>query len=313
MAIATATAPGPQDRMRQLASQAAWTEVRGKVVSPLVSFNDQGTNLPLYVVHSLSGKATDYGALARLLGEGQPFHAIQVPMANRTADFGGVGADVERVARFYADAVMAFQPDGALALGGWSVGAVVALEMARQLRLRGRDIALLVAFDLAPWNTSQQEPHGLRYWASVVANAPGWLLGHRLVRAGKLAPLRDAVLARLGLRRPVPGAKKVPTLGAGIVTEDLVNPAHYPDGHVALMRNLLDATIRYRPQPYEGAVQAYVAGTEVSLTHLPRLKAAWRAVAPHARVLRVAGSHRSMIESPDGAALAAHLVELLRR
>ena len=170
-----------------------------------------------------------------------------------------------------------------------------------------------MTLSLPPWNTSQQQPHGLRYRASVVANAPGWLLGHRLVRAGKFAPLRDAVLARLGLRRAAGVAKKVPTLGEGIVTEDLVNPAHYPDGHVALMRNLLDAVICYRPRPYDGAVQAYVAGTEVSLTHLPRLQAAWRAIAPAARVLRVKGSHRSMIEALDGVTLAAHLAGLLRR
>jgi hypothetical protein len=142
---------------------------------------------------------------------------------------------------------------------------------------------------------------------------PGWFLGHRLVRAGRFAPLRDAVLAKLGLRRPAGGVKKVPTLGEGIVTEDLVNPAHYPDGHVALMRNLLDSVICYRPRAYDGAVQAYVAGTEVSLTHLPRLKAAWRAIAPTAQVLRVKGSHRSMIEAPDGTTLAAHLAGRLRQ
>ena len=47
----------------------------------------------------------------------------------------------------YAAAVEAAAPDGPYLLGGWSFGGIVAFEMARQLRERGRPVALLALLD----------------------------------------------------------------------------------------------------------------------------------------------------------------------
>ena len=306
----------PDAHMRQLASNVLWAETLGKARRVIAPFNDQGYATPFYCVHSLSGKATDYGALARMMGPGQPFYGVQVPMANRNATFGDVGpVSVTAIARHYVDAITAHQPEGALALGGWSVGAVLALEIAQQFRSAGREVRLLVAFDLAPW-TDGTERRGLGYAMALVANAWPWVRHHRLVKAWSWRAFCAAVAGRLGIPMAatpggVPARKRVQTLGTDIAVEDLVDPAHYPPAHVEQMRKMLVACMQYRAPPYDGAVQVYVARTEVPLNHSPRLEAAWRAVARDVTVTPVTGTHRRMIEEPDGVAMARGLGERL--
>ena len=294
----------PLARMRQLASNVTWRESLGKAVDIIVAFNDSGTSVPLYCVHSLSGKATDYGRLAMLLGPRQPFFAIQLPVQNRDETFGGALGQVSipHIARHYVEALEQFQPDGPLALAGWSYGVIIALEMAQQLAARGRDIALLVAFDLAPLNVAAGTG-GPTYKIDLARNALPWLMNHRLIKKRAFAQFG----ARMLLKRPAKAAPSEDRI------ENHVDPANYPPAHARLMQKLLDAAALYVPQTYGGRVQAYAAVSEVSFAAFAQMKRTWQAIAPNAHTLLVAGTHRSMIEEPDGRRMARHLAALLAR
>jgi amino acid adenylation domain-containing protein len=81
--------------------------------------------------------------LARHLGADRPFYALHPhglagPRLPRTIE--GMAAD-------RLEALLAFRPEGPYLLGGYCNGGVVAFEMARQLRLRGRraDLVVIVA------------------------------------------------------------------------------------------------------------------------------------------------------------------------
>ena len=50
----------------------------------------------------------------------------------------------------YIEAITVHQPDGPYLLGGWSMGGVVAFEMARQLGERDVAVPLLVLLDAEP-------------------------------------------------------------------------------------------------------------------------------------------------------------------
>src|SRR5262249_55291843 len=88
---------------------------------------------------------------------------------------------IERMAARYLEEVRAAQPAGPYALGGWSMGGVVAFEMARQLTAAGETVELLALLDSA---------------------APGAIETHRL-EGGPLAALFPADLARLFDLSPV--------------------------------------------------------------------------------------------------------------
>src|SRR6185436_13973033 len=82
--------------------------------------------------------------LAGLVGEERPFHGIQAR--------GLLGSEsphetFEEAARDYLAEVRAVQPHGPYLLGGFSGGGITAWEMARQLRLAGEEVPLVVMLD----------------------------------------------------------------------------------------------------------------------------------------------------------------------
>lgn len=305
----------PLARMQQLASNVAWTESLGRAKAIIVPLNESGAGLPFYCVHSLSGKATDYIALARMLGPDQPLYGIQMPARNRNVDFGGAieNVSVPAIADYYRQALEQFQPAGPLALGGWSVGSLIAYEMARQLRARGRDVRLLVAFDMAPWNsgadTSARNPS---YLAALLRNALPCVLQHRLFRQPSLGAVRDIIARKAAAAAADAAARQNgEPWTERYLAKDFIDIGKYPPAHVALMQDILDVMLRYQPGHYDGKVQVYIATTEIGFSHYPKMAAQWRMVAPGVRIRQVAGSHLTMIEDKTGAALARDLAAQL--
>jgi amino acid adenylation domain-containing protein len=114
--------------------------------SPLVTIQPAGgsTKPPVFFVHPAGGNIISYVALARHLGAEQPFYGLQARgLDGRVEPF----ARLEDMAAYYLDAVRSVQPHGAYLLGGWSLGGVVAFEMARQMRELGQEVALLALLD----------------------------------------------------------------------------------------------------------------------------------------------------------------------
>ena len=98
---------------------------------------------PFFCVHAIGGAVLSYRDLALQLGGEQPFYGIQAAglAGGRAVD------DLPAMAAQYAAAVEAVAPHGPYLLGGWSFGGVVAFEMARQMRQRGRPVALVALLD----------------------------------------------------------------------------------------------------------------------------------------------------------------------
>ncbi|MGZ3459032.1 MAG: alpha/beta fold hydrolase, partial [Archangium sp.] len=115
-----------------------------KPTSTLVALNASGSRHPFFCVHPVGGGVLSYVALARALGEDQPFYALQAP---------GVDGDqlplnrLEALAARHLESIREVQPHGPYLLGGWSFGGMVALEMARQLQEQGEQVALVALID----------------------------------------------------------------------------------------------------------------------------------------------------------------------
>jgi amino acid adenylation domain-containing protein len=112
--------------------------------SVLVPMQPAGSAPPLFCVHPAGGNLFCYTDLVRHLGEEQPFYGIQ---ADGSQPAFGTSVEVESVAADYLRAVRAFQPEGPYRLGGWSMGGVIAFEMARQLEAAGQTPELLAIMD----------------------------------------------------------------------------------------------------------------------------------------------------------------------
>jgi pimeloyl-ACP methyl ester carboxylesterase len=139
----------PKDTPARRPASPLWRLVPRKA-GPITALSNGGIGPAVCCVHSLGGEVTDFRPLVRLLGPEQKVYGIQVPIENLNAKF---AASVESMARYYADTLCAFQPEGPFVLAGWSAGSIIALEVAQQLKARGREVPLLVVIDGALRNT----------------------------------------------------------------------------------------------------------------------------------------------------------------
>lgn len=119
-------------------------EQKQQKTSSLVPIQTQGNKQPFFCVHPAGGHVLCYQELSHNLGNNQPFYGLQAQGFNQGEK---VFTKVEDMAEFYVQNIQEFQPKGALQIGGWSFGGVVAFEMAQQLLQQGREVSLLAILD----------------------------------------------------------------------------------------------------------------------------------------------------------------------
>ncbi|MDY7096473.1 MAG: AMP-binding protein, partial [Acidobacteriota bacterium] len=112
----------------------------------LVPLTDGGagaeTVAPLFLVHPVGGTVFCYRRLAELLE--RPVVGIQARgLDGREAPL----ASIDAMAELYLEQAREAHPGGPWTLGGWSLGGVVAFEMARRLRVAGEEVAPVVLID----------------------------------------------------------------------------------------------------------------------------------------------------------------------
>jgi thioesterase domain-containing protein len=260
-----------------------------------------------YCVHSASGVAgTDFLDLACRLEPAVRFYGLQAPPKHITdANF---GSSVQQIAEHYANSVAAFQPTGPLVVGGYCLGAIIALEIAEKLRARGRTVGPLVVIDGVPENTGQPRRRwAARYWLDLARNLPGWIVHGDLMRSRTLRSLAwslsnnfNAIAKRfMGLRR---GEK----LGGGYSIEGIMDLSLYPPAHRSFIDRLFNAFFTYAPITYSGNIIVYEA-TITPLLYLPRVGQTWREFAPQSEVVGIVGTHIGMMREPYVDALATDL------
>jgi len=112
--------------------------------SSLVAIQPGGSKRPLFLVHPAGGHVFPYVHLAQFLGPDQPCYGLQ---ARGLEDGQDPHTRIEDMAAWYIQTLQTVQPTGPYLLGGWSMGGVVAFEMAQQLHAQGQRVALLALLD----------------------------------------------------------------------------------------------------------------------------------------------------------------------
>ena len=112
--------------------------------SSLVAIQPDGTRRPLFLIHPAGGHVFPYVHLANCLGPDQPCYGLQ---ARGLEEGQEPHEQIEEMAAYYINAMRTVQAEGPYLLGGWSMGGVVAFEMAQQLYAQGQRAALLALLD----------------------------------------------------------------------------------------------------------------------------------------------------------------------
>ncbi|GGK63240.1 thioesterase domain-containing protein [Nocardia camponoti] len=109
----------------------------------LVRLSSMTSRRNFFCVHGLGGHALVFARLARTLADEMSFYAFE--SMNRYIDEQLLS--VEDMAERYLREVRRIQPRGPYHLGGYSMGGLVALEMAHRLRRSGEQVGLVALID----------------------------------------------------------------------------------------------------------------------------------------------------------------------
>jgi amino acid adenylation domain-containing protein len=259
----------------------------------LVPVQPHGRRPPLYCAAGGGGNPMNLRHLARHLGGDQPFFGLQ---------FRGVDGvhrpheSIEAMAEEHVRDIRRHQPEGPYFVGGYSGGGLVSLEIARQLREAGSEVALLVLLDA---NNPQFE---------------GWSSGERLERhVGRLREFGVRYVAERAWGRALRSLRWAQTSAAAL----LARAFPFRFRRAALLRAFLGAIRRYEIRPYEGAVlllqaKAPLQGRGIGMAFDPYN--GWKdAVKGEIEVIVVPGNHNSFVMEPHAGTLAEKLRGALDR
>ena len=260
-----------------------------------------------YCVHSVSGAAgTDFLDLGRRLESNVRFYGIQAPPKRmEEPDF---GTTIEAIADYYAAALTAHQPSGPLLVGGYCIGAIVALEMAKNLISRGREVGPLIVIDGAPENTGvvirRWTP---RYLLELARNLRGWIIHADLMRSLSVQSLLWSIRSNTSaIGKGVIGLKWGEKLGGGYSIDAIMDVSRYPAAQQLFINRFFASLYEYAPHNYSGDVVVYEAKI-TRLLYLPQLGRTWKKFAPQSEIVGVVGTHISMMREPYVDALANDL------
>lgn len=267
-------------------------DVAGGAEPLLVPIRAGDDTAPWFCIHPLGGHVLCYHDLAAALADQAAVVGVRAVGMEAGETLPGEFAEL---AAIYVSELVARQPQGAFRLIGYSFGGTLAVEIASQLRARGREVSALVLLDA---------PHP----AVAAAGAANADLTDLLVSLFAGLPVDAADLRR----RPedeqidivIDAAKK-----AGLVPRAMTREESHR--YVNVCRANQRRT--HRPGRYDGPVELIRASRGAArITDDPRL--GWSEdVLPDLRLRWVLSDHETMLAGDGAAAIAATLMDCWNR
>ncbi|GIJ12733.1 non-ribosomal peptide synthetase [Micromonospora andamanensis] len=249
---------------------------------PLTDLWHEATAHPHWLVHPVGGSVDWYAPLARALAPQQSCYGLPYDRDDNAPD-------IPTLAAAYLDRIHSVQPDGPYRLTGWSFGAVVAYEIARQLEQHGQSVRLTLLDPVVPFDRGRDA-------AALVAQVSG------------LAPHLDhaTLVTAADTTRNLP-----PLARAQVLAEQLGLTG--PEPEHALAQQRLDIIVRNHAaltawQP-EGSVQnlLLILSAETAARQMEAL-AGWQDLARTCVGVEVVpGDHQTMLTGPGLKEIEEHL------
>jgi thioesterase domain-containing protein/acyl carrier protein len=243
---------------------------------------------PLFLVHPVGGYAHCYSELANTLNYDGRVFGLQVD--------GVVPETIEAMAKKYIEAIKSVQLEGPYLLGGWSMGGVVAYEMAQQLNSAEENVDLLLMIDslCSPLGATPDERELLQILTSELGiTAKGLSPSER--DALEAMPLDELLVTVLRL------GKDQNLLPMNFDLQEL------RERYAVTLKNSM-ALRAYRPKPLDIEIELVRAeGNENVDWDL-----GWSSVAAKVSVTNQSGDHLSMMRRPHLSALSKTFSALLQ-
>ncbi|TCF96540.1 acetoacetate--CoA ligase [Paraburkholderia strydomiana] len=244
-----------------------------------------GTGTPIFIVHGASGSAMGCRSLARALRNNRPVFGLQA--------MGLDGAQlpqqrIEDMADTYIRAMREVQQAGPYALAGYSLGGLIALEIAQQLHAAGQRMEFLCLLDTYVHERCLP-------WAAWVRFQTGYV--RRQLDALVELPMPEKVLY---VRRKLGAAADRMRLRLGRParrTDPAVDGLNVPPVLMRVRESMRVAMTVYRPRRYAGGPIIYVRARKFDDRGDP-LPLWQRVAAGGLKIVHVQGHHLEILSAP---------------
>jgi amino acid adenylation domain-containing protein len=273
--------------------------------STIVEIHAGGAQTPFFLVHDIGGDIFGFGPLARLIGPDQPFYGLQARGLDGISE---PFTQMEAMAAYYVEEIFKMQPEGPYLLGGYSLGGVIAFEMAQQLHDQGHRVALLAVLDEPAPISNGRRRLSLGAIVNVARNFPHWLRDHvwRRSTAEVFADVQRRLgsIARKSVRRtfsPFGGKPYQATVAEVMDMEQL------PESRRRVMEALYQAVMNYTPRVYPGGITLFRTRAQPLVASYGKDKGWCKLAAQGVEIRVVSGNHRNMYEEPHARILAQEM------
>lgn len=122
----------------------------------LVPIKTTGNKPPVFMIHGGGLNILLFKTISDLLDAEQPVYGLQARGLSKPAQ---ILYTIEEIAAVYVSEIMDVHPDGPYLLTGYSLGGIIAFEMAKQLEAMGKEIKFLGAVDTYAGNMQRVDDH----------------------------------------------------------------------------------------------------------------------------------------------------------
>lgn len=265
--------------------------------APMVMIRPGAGDPPLFLVHSIWGDVIEMRQIALAIETDVPVYGLRARALNLDEE---PQVSVEEMAADYVGVIRAAQPHGPYRVGGFSFGALIAFEIARQLAEQGEEIGWLGMIDgeLSPACLSPARRRRYRFALPFHLLQATLRDPRRVTRTLFREMIPNAF--RRGILRIFPSAPLKPPVASW---QENASPSHR-----YMARISLEAAAAYRPSGYSGSMTYFVP--EIRRLHLfPDPLPVWRRVTRgELSVESIPGPHVGMV-SGEQARLVARRID----
>ncbi len=263
--------------------------------SRLVRIQPEKEESPFFCVHPVGGTVFCYADLVRSLGPGRPFYGLQSSGINKGEK---IFTRIEDMAVYYIESLRSVQKEGPYYLGGWSMGGLIAFEMAQQLQEAGHEVAVLILIDsYLPTLFSGQKADEL----FVMLKDLEGLLGTKIpIKAYELKqPDKDA--------RVEYALQKVLEFGVMPPGTDLVQMRRFFN----VLKANCNAMEKYRPSHYSGGTVFFSSANKNVIPEDPALGWSEFVSQDNLYIRQIPGDHYTVLRESNVLVLAEEMNRLL--
>jgi amino acid adenylation domain-containing protein len=116
----------------------------GLTSPPVIQLTSDASGPPMFLIHAVGGTVSAYAELGQHLRGAVQAYGLEAP---GLTDPAALATSLADLADDYTRRIRAAQPAGPYRLAGWSMGGVIAFEVAQRLELTGLQVGLLVLLD----------------------------------------------------------------------------------------------------------------------------------------------------------------------